>query len=682
MKQKILSVLFIIMICGNAMARGDKHPSSYNYLRGREAALDKNYEEAMKYLEKEKNENPRNGYAYVYLSRAYCELEQYDDAITAARNSLRYLPKNEDGYRVTAHKTLVYVYACLERFADALDEIAQVEKIIPQDDETLSIKAGMKIAMKDYEGAMADYQQVLSVNPGRGSSYLGLGQCQRELGQYDQAIESLTQAISLDYNIADAYQQRAQCYMATGDHQSAARDLVSALDCPDEDNVVDMYDSMDEACYQHMITLMQAKAENKQYGSMWRFNLGLMHMSRERYVEAIEQLDLYMQSDHDPQMYPLIVRCYKEAGDFAHAQEYIDMMCEIDSTSVITLESQASLCYYQGQFEEAVRYMTRCIENSEERSYYYHYLRGHYSEYMHDVENAIRDYTYSIALEPTYAPAYQARADIYTLQGDTESAARDYAHALQYNTTILSYGNCRQFAFLALEQADSALFHMQRILDTYPNNSNYYDAACLMCRMGHTQQALEYLRTSFQLGFRKFHFLEVDDDMNPIRQTDEYKALLSHYQGVLQDEVGTPQQPVPAMSRDTVISEISFTGTGRMMHVRCTINQLPLNFIFDTGCTTISISQVEADFMLKNGYLSPSDVKGTSYSVMADGGMAETTDVILRSVNIGGIELKNMKAVICKNQSAPLLLGQSVFGRMGQVEIDNEHKIIRITHTR
>jgi len=35
-----------------------------------------------------------------------------------------------------------------------------------------------------------------------------------------------------------------------------------------------------------------------------------------------------------------------------------------------------------------------------------------------------------------------------------------------------------------------------------------------------------------------------------------------------------------------------------------------------------------------------------------------------------------------QNQRAPLLLGQSVLGRLGKIEIDNQQQVIRITHTK
>lgn len=48
-------------------------------------------------------------------------------------------------------------------------------------------------------------------------------------------------------------------------------------------------------------------------------------------------------------------------------------------------------------------------------------------------------------------------------------------------------------------------------------------------------------------------------------------------------------------------------------------------------------------------------------------------------VNFGGLELKNVKASIVRNQKAPLLLGQSVLSRLGKIEIDYKQQCLIIT---
>ena len=78
----------------------------------------------------------------------------------------------------------------------------------------------------------------------------------------------------------------------------------------------------------------------------------------------------------------------------------------------------------------------------------------------------------------------------------------------------------------------------------------------------------------------------------------------------------------------------------------CTINGLPLHFVFDTGASDVSLSSVEAQFMFKNGYLKPSDVIGRRAYLTASGDVVEGTSVRLHSVTFGGLTLNNVRASI------------------------------------
>ena len=109
---------------------------------------------------------------------------------------------------------------------------------------------------------------------------------------------------------------------------------------------------------------------------------------------------------------------------------------------------------------------------------------------------------------------------------------------------------------------------------------------------------------------------------------------------------------------------------------------MPLHFIFDTGASDVTISMVEATFMMKNGYLSGNDVVGSQRYMDANGDVNVGTIINLKNVNFGGLDLNNVRASVVRNQKAPLLLGQSVLGRLGKIEIDNSNNILRITHNK
>lgn len=77
------------------------------------------------------------------------------------------------------------------------------------------------------------------------------------------------------------------------------------------------------------------------------------------------------------------------------------------------------------------------------------------------------------------------------------------------------------------------------------------------------------------------------------------------------------------------------------------------------------------EFVKNNPYR---DITGKGLFVNADGDISEGTIINLREVDLGGLKLKDVRASVVKNQKAPLLLGQTVLGRLGKIEIDNKNK--------
>ena len=108
----------------------------------------------------------------------------------------------------------------------------------------------------------------------------------------------------------------------------------------------------------------------------------------------------------------------------------------------------------------------------------------------------------------------------------------------------------------------------------------------------------------------------------------------------------------------------------------CVVNGLRLRFIFDTGASNVSMSLSEAIFMLKNGYLEEDDLHGSSYSQIANGDVVENTTVNLKEIEIGGIKIYDVEAIIIHELSAPLLLGQSAIQKLGKIQIEDDILII------
>lgn len=117
-------------------------------------------------------------------------------------------------------------------------------------------------------------------------------------------------------------------------------------------------------------------------------------------------------------------------------------------------------------------------------------------------------------------------------------------------------------------------------------------------------------------------------------------------------------------------TSISMREESGVYFVPIEINGVNMEFVFDTGASSISISETEALFLLKQGKLSENDLIGEVQFSDANGDISEGTIVNLKSVKIGDKVVYNVKASIVHNQIAPLLFGQSAMNRFGKITID------------
>ena len=110
MKNRILFAIIALLMSISAMAGDIKRPNSYNYQRGCESVTNGNYEDGMRYLKLELQENPKNGYAWAWILSIHMNKREFGEAIDAGQTALKLLPKKDSYYIGFVHKTLSRVY--------------------------------------------------------------------------------------------------------------------------------------------------------------------------------------------------------------------------------------------------------------------------------------------------------------------------------------------------------------------------------------------------------------------------------------------------------------------------------------------------------------------------------------------------------------------------------------------
>ena len=674
MKKVLLTMMVALMATVSVSAQKVKRPDTYNYNRAMELLQNDELDEGLEYLEKELADNPKNGYAYSWMAAVYVEKEQYGNAMTAVDKALKYTPKKDKEYMTMAHGIKSRVHYLLGEMDEAVEHLSQCIALQPDNSEAYEERAQIYYEQEQYELANKDYERLIELDKGGVMGYMGIGRNAVAQEKYDEAIEQFGYVVKMHSDYSSGYSYRAAAYVKKGEYSKAADDIVKALEIDGDDKAFYLLGVMADSAKMVIEAKLKAKSLKEKSTPEWLLYLGIVNEQVKDYPKAIEYYKKALELSPTAYYAYGIYSCYEVMGKYPQALEYIDYAIELDSTDVSDLLSKADLLYYMGRTEECLQTIGRYVDNAPD-FYYGYYRRGFYKDNTRDVEGAIEDYSMAIALNPDYAYAYLGRADMYTLQGNEEAAKADYHKVLEIDT-VPDTDACAMYAYMELGERNNAKVFMQRMIDENPDDKGvYYDAACLYSRMGEKEEAVDYLRLSFEKGFHDFVHIDNDDDMDAIRDMEEFKALIEEYKGKYQWSVETT-----AKTFEEVVVEVPFTKDGDMCMVKCAINNLPLHFIFDTGASSISMSDVEATFMMKNGYLSRKDVVGKQHFMTADGSVSEGTILNLRNVNFGGVNLDNIQASVVKNQRAPLLLGQSVMQKLGRIEIDNERRVLKITY--
>lgn len=673
MKKQLITALLLVLSVIVGYADDIKRPQmeTYNYQRASELMDENKLEDAYTCVQQELAADPKNGYAYLLLGRMYYKNSDYGEALSNFDKALKYIPKKDKDYVALTHAWKAFIYRVMDEYDKAFAEYTVAIKMTPKDVDYYDNRGELYYDLKDYASAEADYKKIMELEPANTLGYMGLGRNMIATEKYAEAIPYFDYAIKLDSSFGQAYAFRAQCYVALKDWNKATDDLISALESNNSKAFSLMQELTGEA-FDTFSAKLRLKSIKEPNNALWHYDNGVIHEHWEKYAKAIEYYKKAMDVDAHSIYAERIATCYNSINKYAEALKWVDKAIELNPEDADLNHLKSRIKYESGNAEEAIAEIEKYIKKNPEYFGGY-YQKGFYEDNSGKTDDAIEDYSLAIALEPDYAYSYLGRADMYMLKGRTEEARADYHKVIELDT-VPRNNSCAQYAYQALGERGKAIAFMDSIISQDKDNAgNYYDAACLYARMGEVSISLEYLATAFEKGYRRIAHIMADDDMAPVRETAAFKELLEKYSTKSEESTTEAKEVV----KECVT--VPFTKENGIYKVKCSINDLPLHFYFDTGASDVTLSMVEANFMFKNGYLKSSDIIGSTIYSDANGELSEGTVINIAHVNFGGLELKNVKASIVRNQKAPLLLGQSVLSRLGKIEIDYKQQCLIIT---
>ena len=688
MKSIVKRIAVLLTACtmalpGFSQSREDNRP--YNLQKAYEVLQnDHDEDQALKLLSDQIKSTPDNVECWLLMCRIYRNQKEYGRAMSSVNEAIRVNKPKKSGF---VNSTLYWwkssVYDDMDNNEQEIEWLKKALDAARKDNkenvQNISFDLGQAYyEAKKYDESDAVYRQMVKEDETDQAAMTGLARNMIQREDYAGAVRMLDASQKYGDDYSETYRFRSEAYDKMGETDKAIDDALLWFE-KDED----AYDSAIIKLMMKHRTYAIAKAKTSMKSSdskdAWRVLLLSIYEEAGEYENAIKEYDA-LEEDYgkDEFIYAHRADCYNKLGLTDMALSEIEKAIELEA-DYSNICSKGGILRTAGRYAEAIEVFDQAIEVDPLYAFAY-YAKGWCHELSGDDDKAMECYDLGIDLDKEYAYIYLMRGQIHLKRGDKIKAEEDFNTVLQLDTVVTD-GSCRQYALHFLGRDDEADEWMQKLIDDEPYDmGHYYDKACLYSRMGRTDEAVKALETALEMGYCAFTHIENDDDMDAIRGRDDFRALIVKYKGKLAARIQKMGIDMTAVKEEQ-ITEVPITRkAGGTFNVDCSVNGLALNMIFDTGASDVSISKVEADFMLKNNYLSMSDIKGKQYYQTADGGISEGTVITLKEVRIGDAVLHNVDASVVKSQKAPLLLGESVLQKFGTFTVDNINSKLIIKH--
>ena len=659
-----------ILVC----AKEPQRPTSYNYQRGVEAVQNDDDKEGEKYLLAELEENPKNGYAYAWLASIENRKDELGNAIAMLNKALQYLPKADKYYRAWSYSALSNIYLQLKDTASALNNLNNAIKIEPKNSDWYGQRGYLYMYTKQYDNALADFQKVIAMNPGMIQGYLLTAHVYFAQEKYQAALDLYKYTNSLAER-SYIYSYLAKTENELQHYEQAADYILQAFQLEHfEEDAIELISLYNPQLLDELLPRIKVQVAKNPSSIEWKYYLLAIYREKKQFENALDVLKDIVVLDANPYYDYIFSELYQDFGDFEMALQFAQQAQEADTTE---LDYQYNLIYVYNELnrqQDALQITNHIVDQNPDQVGGYSTRADIYFG-MQNYPQAIEDYATALAIQSSNHYSRYKRGYSYLLSGDTLNARKDFERIL-----LDADGEIEQlFAMIHLGMNEQARVKADSlILSDSVYHSERYNIACCYALLGETELAFSTLEDELKDGWTRFDHIRRDVDFRSLRG-ERLDSLLAQYETPtrLRTQAYREQQG-DTLTAERVV-EIPFTKAGGVTKVDCTINNLPLNFIFDTGASDVTISQVEANFMYKNGYLDARDIVGKKTYQVATGAIAVGTTIILKEIQFGGLILRDVRASVVETQNAPLLLGQTVLQRLGKIEIDNTQRLLKIT---
>lgn len=663
----VVATMMLLVVSNASNAQKTNKMNTNNIVMATYEYLNGNVDGVFKYTKQEIIQNPRNAYAYLYIGAVMIDnpelmFENRDDLIQYFDRAIKYMPKKDKSSLTCAYIYRAMCHAIIN--SDLKKTNADLNKALRYSPE--EYLEDIYYYIEYINEVIKEYGLLFSDNSA--VDFIELANSSIELGNYDWAIECLTKAIYQGEDLSDMYLYRSICYSYLYDIENAVNDAIKSFEIAVNPDAISQLELLAESDPEYVLSrITQCNVDDS--SASWMHLLGSIYYDLQQYEKAFDYYTKAFSEDNNNKYLKDMYNSLYMMGDYENALEFMQQVMNVSSSYQFDAVNTAKMNYAIGDTDAAIKEVSRGIEKDLD-NYELYVMRGNFYERNGDYKNALEDYETAISLKSTNPGCHLACGRVYQKIGNTTEAMKEFQYSIYLDDINGDY-NVAPYAYFYMGENDKAKHALYKML-LY--NENYYDAACMYSLLGQKTLAIESLKRSLENGNHNFFDIENNPSLSNVMNMSEFESTLSYYKEKMKALALKNSEIINSYEVKTV--EIPFTMNEGVMEVKCDVNGYEFPFIFDTGASDVLITRAEFDMMENDYSVTDADKIGHASYCIADGTTITEAKINLKSLKIGGLEIKDVVAAVSENKSASRLLGLSALQRFGKLEIDVENSKI------
>ena len=425
----------------------------------------KRYPEAIDALNRVIDLKPDYKNARYNLASAYMLDGDIDQALTGCNKLLELEPHNVDALLLRARAK--------DRSGDeagAIEDCGRVIAIDPNNAEAYNIRALARFDAHEYRAIIADCDRAIKLKPAYYDAYIQRGDAYDDLGEYDKAIADYKKAESIDPTQLLAYRECAGSFAKKNNIKSALEYVNKGLQIEPENKYL----------LGHKYRLLRQSGDIK--GAVLALDQSIKYHPDSAALFNWEKVQLYDSLRDDASACKFAFEAIK--GGLADGYDYlIAHPCTAYKKQPLFLAQpfilQADKEYSTGKYDAEIATLTKIIALLPDSASLY-YNRGAAKRKLNNFAGAIEDYNKAIGLRPKFPAAIMARSVARMYLNDVEGSKKDCLLSIAVDPTYaIAYNNYANMIAAtdvtgALDFLTKAVYYDKRYTAAYLTRGKLY----------------------------------------------------------------------------------------------------------------------------------------------------------------------------------------------------------------